>query len=313
MTTTQVPAVELRGLAKSFRTRTGTVEAVRGIELTVRRGEVLALLGPNGAGKTTLLDMMLGLTRPTAGTARILGAPPRRAVGDGRVAAVLQTGGLLRDLTVRETVVLVSSTFPAPIATDTVLERAGLTALADRLVVKCSGGEQQRIRFALALLPDPDVLVLDEPTSGMDVNARRDFWRAMHAEVAEGRTVVFATHYLEEADSFAERIVLVAEGRVAADGSTAEIRGRTSGRTVRATLAGPRTVREDAITSIRRLPGVVDVSMQGERVAVLSTDSDAVARAMLTEIGGTDLEIAAGSLDDAFVALTGPRHEELAR
>lgn len=301
------PAVALRQLTKTFRTRAGEVTAVRGIDLTIQPGEVVAVLGPNGAGKTTTLDMLLGLTDPTSGSVEVFGLAPRRAIATARVSAVLQTGGLLHDLTVAETVRLIASTYRDPAPVGDVLERAGLTDLASRLVSKCSGGEQQRLRFALALLPEPDLLVLDEPTAGMDVTARRDFWAAMHAEAARGRTVVFATHYLEEADQFADRIVVVAEGRVIADGTTAEIRSRASGRTVRATL--PATLsfdeRHATLVALRRHPGAASVTVdESGRVAVVATDSDAVARSLLVDVGAHDLEVVTGSLDDAFVALT---------
>ncbi|MDP9820240.1 ABC transporter ATP-binding protein [Nocardioides massiliensis] len=306
--TSTSPAIELTGLTKSFRTRDEVVEAVRGVDLTVTGGEVVAFLGPNGAGKTTTLDMVLGLTEPSVGTARVFGLPPRAAVAQGRISAVLQTGGLLRDLTVRETVVLIASTYAEHAPVDDVIARAGLTDLQRRMVAKCSGGEQQRLRFALALLPDPDLLVLDEPTAGMDVAARREFWAAMHAEAARGRTVVFATHYLEEAESFADRIVLIAQGRVIADGSTAEIRARAAGRAVHATV--PVMRQAQVVAALRAHPGVSDVTVQGDRLRVAAVDSDAVARALLTELGGTDLEIHAASLDDAFLALTTRTEED---
>lgn len=310
--TATAPAVALRGLTKTFRTPAGPVEAVRGIDLTVAPGEVVAVLGPNGAGKTTTLDLLLGLTTPTDGAAHVFGLSPREAVRTGRVAAVLQTGGLLRDLTVRETVRLVASTYAAPAGVDDVIARAGLVDLAARLVSKCSGGEQQRLRFALALLPEPDLLVLDEPTAGMDVTARRDFWRTMHAEAARGRTVLFATHYLEEADSFADRIIVVADGRVVADGPTAEIRSRTTGRTVRATLPTDPPARfVAALDRLRAHPGAADVQVQGDRVTVLATDSDAVARSLLVDLDAHDLEVVAGSLDEAFVALTARSQEDV--
>lgn len=296
------PAIELRGLHRSFRTKAGTVEAVRGIDLTVHPGEVVAMLGPNGAGKTTTLDMVLGLTEPSSGTARTCGLPPRQAVTAGRVSAVLQTGGLLHDLTVRETVVLLASMYDHPSPVDDVLARAGLDGLERRMVSKCSGGEQQRLRFALALLPDPDLLILDEPTAGMDVTARREFWTAMHAEAEQGRTVVFATHYLEEADAFADRIVLIAGGRVVADGTTAEIRARAAGRTVSATLPLDRVA--DAVDLLRRDPAAADVTVQGDRLRIVARDSDAVARTLLTRLDARDLEVVSGSLDEAFVAIT---------
>lgn len=294
------PALRLTDVRKTFAVGGDRVEAVRGIDLDIAPGEVVAMLGPNGAGKTTTLDMVLGLTEPTSGTVEVFGLHPRRAVDAGRISAVLQTGGLLRDLTVEETVRVVASTFDSPQPVAEVMERAGITQLARRRVSKCSGGEQQRLRFALALLPDPDLLVLDEPTAGMDVAARRDFWAAMHAEAAQGRTVVFATHYLEEASSFAERIVLVSEGVVVADDSTEAIRAQATGRVVAADLAP-----EDD-EALRALPGVRSLERHGQRVIVRAADSDALARHLLTETSATDLEITAGSLDDAFIALTTP-------
>ena len=299
------PAIELVGLTKQFRTTRGeAVPAVDGVDLTVHQGEVVALLGANGAGKTTTLDVVLGLTSPTGGSARVLGLPPHEAVAAGRVSAVLQSGGLLRDLTVGETVELVASLCVDPRPVDEVLERAGLSKLSRRMVSKCSGGEQQRLRFALSLLPDPDLLVLDEPTAGMDVAARREFWDAMHADAAAGRTVVFATHYLEEAESFAGRIVLMAGGRVLADGSTSEIRARAAGRGLAARLPAD-DVRRVA-ESLRARPDVVRVDLRGDRVAVVARDSDAVARVLLTEHGASDLEISAASLETAFLSITEP-------
>ena len=299
-------AIELRSLVKVFATRRGArtpVRAVDGLDLRISQGEVVAFLGPNGAGKTTTLDMVLGLTEPTSGTVEVFGRRPRAAVVEGQVSAVLQTGGLLRDLTVRETVRMIASTYRAHAPVEDVIARAGLTTLADRRVSKCSGGEQQRLRFALALLPDPRLLVLDEPTAGMDVTARREFWDTMHADAATGRTVVFATHYLEEADAFADRIVLVAGGRVVADGTTAEIRARATGRTVSAAL--PAATLAASVERLRALEGVRSVQERGSRVVVSAADSDAVARLLLVELGGHDLEIRSAGLEEAFMALTG--------
>ena len=302
MTSPQTPAVELTALTKSFANGGSAVHAVRGIDLTIHQGEVVAVLGPNGAGKTTTLDIVLGLTEPTGGRALVLGVRPRDAVRGGRVSAVLQTGGLLRDLTVRETVRMIASTYAVHAGVDAVIARADLTAVAHRKVSKCSGGEQQRLRFALALLPDPEVLVLDEPTAGMDVAARRAFWDVMQAEAAAGRTILFATHYLEEADAFADRIVLMARGRVVADAPTAEIRARATGRTVTARL--DRSSAADTLEALRGLDVVQEVTTDGDRVTVTSTDSDHVARTLLSRPGSRDLEITTGSLETAFVALT---------
>ena len=301
------PCIRLRNLTKDFESTTaGTVRAVDGIDLDVGPGEIVALLGPNGAGKTTTIDMVLGFTAPTTGEVAIFGRTPRQAVADGLVSAVLQTGGLLRDLTVAETVELVASihrppTGPGDPVAD-VLERTGLARQADRMVEACSGGEQQRLRFALALLADPDLLLLDEPTAGMDVEARRTFWATMGAEADRGRTIVFATHYLQEAEDFARRTVLLAGGRIVADGPTDQIRRQASGRTVRARVAIDRIDR--AAATIGHEPGVRRVALDGDRLTVETADSDAVARRLLGELGGTDLEIEPASLERAFLQLT---------
>ncbi|WP_156760698.1 ABC transporter ATP-binding protein [Microbacterium karelineae] len=299
---TQQTAVELRGVVKEFRTGGGPFRAVDGIDLTILRGEIVALLGPNGAGKTTTLDMVLGLTAPTAGDVSVLGSAPHRAVHDGQVSAVLQSGGLLRDLTVRETVALIASTFAKTLPVGEVMERAGITAIQKRRVSKCSGGEQQKLRFALALLADPDLLILDEPTAGMDVTARAEFWDRMREDARNGRTVIFATHYLEEADAFAQRIVMVAGGRVVADGTTAEIRATATGRRVHAYVDAAREA--EVVRALERMPEVLDVASDAGRLHVQASDSDAVARALLIEHGAHDLEIAAGSMDDAFRLIT---------
>nr|WP_315774217.1 ABC transporter ATP-binding protein [Rhodococcus kroppenstedtii] len=288
------PAVELDGLHKSF----GSVTAVDGLSLTVRPGEIVAFLGPNGAGKTTTLDMLLGLTRPDRGTVRVFGAAPRESVAAGRISAVLQSGGLLRDVTVVETVRLVAALHASARPVDEVLERAGIADLAGRVVGKCSGGQQQRLRFALALLPDPDLVVLDEPTTGMDTLGRRDFWAAMRADSARGRTVLFATHYLEEADAYADRIVLVRAGRIVADGTAAEVKNLAAGRRVTAVTS------DVDRAALLRIPGVDDVRSHGDRIVVHSTRSDLVARYLLSATDARDLEIVPRSLEDAFLALT---------
>ncbi len=217
-------AITLTSVSKHF----GSVQAVRGIDLTIGQGEVVAVLGPNGAGKTTTIDMVLGLSTPTAGDVTVFGLPPRDAVERGMVSAVMQSGGLLKDMTVRECVEYTAALFASSRPVDEVLETAGLTALADRRIKDCSGGEQQRTRFAMALAPDPELIVLDEPTTGMDVTARRSFWSAIREDAERGRTVVFATHYLEEAETYADRVVVVREGRVVADGTPAELGAMTS-------------------------------------------------------------------------------------
>ena len=288
-------AVELRGVRKSF----GSVQAVRGVALAVGSGEVMAFLGPNGAGKTSTIDMVLGLSRPDAGAVEVFGMAPRQAVRRGLVSAVMQTGGLLRDLTVAETVQYTASLFAVSRPVGEVLERAGITAIAGRSVGKCSGGEQQRLRFAMALIPDPELLILDEPTQGMDVEGRRGFWRAIREDAARGQTIIFATHYLEEADAYADRIVLISKGQIVADGTAAEVKGLASGRTIRATLP------DADETALRAIPGVDGVEVRGDTVLIHCGDSDAVARQLLTQTPARDLEITARGLEDAFIALTG--------
>jgi ABC-2 type transport system ATP-binding protein len=215
----------------------------------------------------------------------------------------MQTGGLLKDLTVAETVAYTASLFtgttPGLPSVQEVLRRAGIDGIAERRVGRCSGGEQQRLRFAMALLSDPALLLLDEPTTGMDVEGRRAFWAAIREDAERGRTVLFATHYLEEADAYADRIVLVSRGRVVADGSAAEVKARAAGRTVRATLPGA------AHLGLERIPGVDGVELRGDTVLLHARDTDAVARHLLTSTDARDLEITARGLEDAFLALTG--------
>ncbi|PVU83801.1 ABC transporter ATP-binding protein [Cellulomonas sp. WB94] len=295
MTSSQRPAaLELHDLHKSY----GSVHAVVGLDLVVEPGEIVAFLGPNGAGKTTTIDMVLGLSRPDSGSVSVFGLDPAEAITRGRVSAVMQTGGLLKDITVAETVQLTASLFGLTRPVTDVLERAGIVSIADRMVGACSGGQQQRLRFAMALVPEPDLLVLDEPTTGMDVEGRREFWRAIRADAARGRTVIFATHYLDEADAYADRIVLVRQGVVVADGSAAEVKNLSSGRVVSATLPGA------GLAELAAMPGVDRAEVRGERVLLQTADSDRVVRHLLTATPARDLEISSHNLEDAFIALT---------
>jgi ABC-2 type transport system ATP-binding protein len=291
--------IEAHGLAKTFRSPAGPVEAVREVDLSIARGETIALLGPNGAGKSTTIDMLLGLRRPDRGKVSVFGGSPADAVAAGQVSAMLQVGSLIPDLSVRELVTMVASLYPRPLEVGDVLALAGISGLADRRTQKLSGGETQRARFAVALVGDPELLVLDEPTAGMDVEGRRSFWTAVRELAARGKTIVFATHYLEEADANADRAVLMARGSVVADGPTTEIKARVGGRTIRATLPAA------DLDSLAELPGVTAVEAHGETVIVACSDSDAAIRALLGEYpDARDIEIRGAALEEAFLELT---------
>ncbi len=293
--------IALRGLHKRF----GAVHAVDGVDLTIRRGEVVALLGPNGAGKTTTVDLALGLASPTTGDVLLFGGDPRSAVVDGRVGAMLQGGALLPDMTVRDVVALVGAAHRAPMPVDEALRRARCTEIAGRRVAKLSGGQLQRARFAVAVVSDPELLVLDEPTAAMDVEARHVFWSSMHEFTDAGRTVVFATHYLDEADTFADRIVIMRAGRVVADGTPTEIKAAASSRTVRFVGVGP-----DAHVALRALPGVTGLEARHDSVTLRTDRSDETLRALLpTFPEAHDVQVVASTMDDAFLALTADPQE----
>src|SRR6476469_3286821 len=278
--------IELTGLTKTFRSGRGPVHAVRSIDITIAAGETVALLGPNGAGKSTTIDMLLGLLKPDSGTVSVFGATPAGAVTKGAVGGMLQVGGVAQYLSVRELLAMVASLYPNPMPIDEVIELTRIGDLADRRTNKLSGGQTQRLRFAIGIIGNPDLLVLDEPTVAMDVESRRDFWATMRAFTTGGKTVVFATHYLEEADAFADRIVLMAHGRVVADGPATEIKARVGSRTIRATLP---SVPEAAL---RALPGVAHVERHGAAVTLRCGDADAAIRALLaTYPASSDLEI----------------------
>ncbi len=293
-------SIELSGLVKSFAGPDGPIRAVRGIDVSIAAGETVALLGPNGAGKSTTIDMLLGLLAPDAGTVSVFGSSPTEAVDRGAVGAMLQTGALIKDLSVRELVTMIASLYPAPLDVQETLELTGASAYADQRTNKLSGGQTQRVRSAVALVSDPELLVLDEPTSAMDVEGRHSFWSTMREFAARGKTILFATHYLEEADAYADRAVLMAHGRVVADGPTNEIKAMVGTRTIRATLPG---IDQDALAA---LPGVNGVERRGEAATLVCTDSDAAIRALLaTYPHARDIEIVAAGLEQAFLELTG--------
>ena len=291
--------IEAQGLTQIFRTRSGNVTAVDNLDLTIDKGEIIALLGPNGAGKTTLIDMILGLTEPARGTLTVQGISPKKAVQRGDIGAVLQTGGLLKDLTVRQTLEMLATLYPTRIDLDKVLANADLTELAHRKVGKCSGGQQQRIRFAIATMHDPNILILDEPTTGMDVTARRTFWERMDKLAETGKTIIFATHYLEEAQNFAQRIVLMRDGAIIADGTSEEIRDLTGGRHVSFLADKPITFSEYPMLSVE-----TSEENGAYRHRTTVANADEFARVLLTKYTVRDLEIVKPSLDESFVQLT---------
>jgi ABC-2 type transport system ATP-binding protein len=291
--------IRLTGLKKTFKTPDGPVQAVRGVDIDIAAGETVALLGPNGAGKSTTIDMLLGLLPPDAGAVELFGQTPQEAIKRGAIGAMLQGGAVLRDLSVRELVHVMASLYPKPLPVQEAMQLAGVADIADRRTHRLSGGQTQRVRFAVALVSDPDLLVLDEPTAAMDVEARRDFWATMRGFARGGKTVVFATHYLEEADAYADRIVLMAQGRIVADGPATEIKARVGQRTIRATLPGA------DVSALEALPGVTAVENRGDAVHLSCSDSDAALRALLPAFpDARDIEVSGAALEDAFLELT---------
>ncbi|MEY2246197.1 ABC transporter ATP-binding protein [Streptomyces sp. SAS_267] len=302
--TTTPSVVRFESVTKSY----GTVRAVDGLTLELHPGETVALLGPNGAGKSTTLDLLLGLKNADSGTVRVFGTGPREAIVAGRVGAMLQSGGLMDEVTVGELVKLACDLHPRPHRASEVLARASLTQIADRKVNKLSGGQAQRVRFALATAGDSDLIVLDEPTTGMDVSARQAFWATMREQADQGRTVLFATHYLEEADAIADRVLVLHRGRLLADGTAAEIKAKAGARRVSFDLEG--TIDE---APLRALPFLTSVTVSksgsaagsGQTVRIQSSDADATVHALYgLGVYPRNLEVAGLGLEQAFVAIT---------
>jgi ABC-2 type transport system ATP-binding protein len=295
-----IAGIRLSGLVKTFRGPDGPIRAVRGIDVEIAPGETVALLGPNGAGKSTTIDMLLGLLAPDEGSVSVFGHAPAAAVARGAIGGMLQTGELIRDLSVGELVAMMASLYPAPLPVEDALELSGAHEFAAQRTQKLSGGQTQRVRLAIALVSDPQLLVLDEPTVALDVEGRQAFWTTMRAFAARGKTVVFATHYLEEADAYADRAVLMAHGAVVADGPPTEIRARVGTRTIRATLPDVDT------GELLVLPGVSGAERRGEAVVLRCSDSDVAVRALLSAYPqARDIEITAAGLEEAFLELTG--------
>lgn len=293
---TGTPVVGFDQVSKTY----GTVRAVDGLTLALHPGETVALLGPNGAGKSTTLDLLLGLKNADSGSVRVFGTSPREAIVAGRVGAMLQSGGLMDEVTVAELVRLGCDLHPRPYKVADVLARAGITQIADRKVNKLSGGQAQRVRFALATAGDSDLIVLDEPTTGMDVSARQAFWATMREQADQGRTVLFATHYLEEADAIADRVLVLHRGRLLADGTAAEIKAKAGARRVSFDLEGP--IDEAAL---RDLPFLTSLDVSGQTVRIQSADADATVHAVYgLGLYPRNLEVAGLGLEQAFVAIT---------
>ncbi|MFJ4277726.1 ABC transporter ATP-binding protein [Streptomyces massasporeus] len=294
--TTTASVVAFDQVSKAY----DAVRAVDGLTLDLSPGQTVALLGPNGAGKSTTLDLLLGLKKPDSGTVRLFGTSPRDAIVAGRVGAMLQSGGLMDEVTVAELVRLACDLHPKAYRPSEVLSRAGIAQIADRKVNKLSGGQAQRVRFALATAGDSDLIVLDEPTTGMDVTTRQAFWATMREQADQGRTVLFATHYLEEADAVADRVLVLHRGRLLADGTAAEIKAKAGARRVSFDLEG--ALDEPAL---RALPFLTGIDISGRTVRIQSSDADATVHAVYgLGVYPRNLEVAGLGLEQAFVAIT---------
>ncbi|WP_432482531.1 ABC transporter ATP-binding protein [Kineococcus esterisolvens] len=291
------PAVEVDRARRTF----GDVVALDEVSLTVHPGEAVGVLGPNGAGKSTLLSLLAGLRRPSSGTVRLAGGDPREPHVRARLGVTPQATGLPQTLKVAEVVDFVAGHHRDPVPREELLERFDLGGLRGRQCGGLSGGQQRRLAVALAFAGRPDVVLLDEPTTGLDVPARHALWGAVRGFVAEGGTLLLTSHYLEEVEALAQRVLVVDRGRVLAEGTVAEVRGRTALRRVR--FSAP----ADAVP--QQLTAGAEVVAGGEREGrweLLVPDADAFVRALVTAgVGFSGLEVAAASLEEAFLALTG--------
>jgi ABC-2 type transport system ATP-binding protein len=280
--------------------RFGDVTAIERLSFEIGRGETVALLGPNGAGKTTATETLLGLIEPYEGDVRLYGGPPSDAIARGRVGAMLQDAGVPQGVTVAELVELIRALYPDPLPLGDVLRLSDLEGVAGRRVERLSGGQRQRVRLALALAGDPELLVLDEPTAALDVAARRSFWDRVRASAGQGRTVLFATHRLEEADQVADRVLVLVEGRLVADGTPNQMKAAAIGRSTVSFTA-------DGLSAevVGRLPAVESVEAGGKRVTLYTTDPDLTVRALLQQAPRVeDLQISSAGLEEAFLSLT---------
>ena len=289
---------ELAGVRKRY----GATTAVDGVSLALRPGEVVALLGPNGAGKSTIVRMLLGLIAPSEGSARVFGKDPRDAAARTRIGAMLQVARIPETLRVCEHIDLFRSYYPHPLPVAEIITLAQLHGIEHRLFGQLSGGQKQRVLFALALCGDPDLVFLDEPTVGLDIEARRRLWSQVRALAAHGKAVLLTTHYLEEADALADRIVVLNRGRIVSEGTPAQIKSATSGRNIRCRTHISADV-------LRALPGVTEVTEDHGRVVITAADADSVIRELLQRDASlSGLEVTSPALEDAFLALTSTPH-----
>ena len=289
------PVVELSDTSKHY----GHVQALKDVSLRIEQGEVVAMLGPNGAGKTTSISLMLGTRKPNGGTARLFGLDPRDRHARSRIGVMLQESGVPGMLRVQEIVDLFRSYYPAPMPRGQAVKLAGLEEKAHSLVKDLSGGQRQRLYLALAVCGDPDVLFLDEPTVGMDVEGRRQFLQEIRDLAGRGRTIVLTTHYLEEADQLAHRVIVIDHGRVIADSSPAEIKSRVAGKRITFTSAEPISAEV-----LRGLP-LKSEQIQDHRVRLLTNEPEQVLRELFERgVEVRDLEVAGADLEEAFLAMT---------
>ena len=284
----------LEGVHKNY----GTVQALRGVDFRVRAGEIVALLGPNGAGKTTAVKLLLGLMPPNSGRVRVLGGDPTNPENRMRTGAMLQVGRVPETLRVREHIDLFSSYYQQPMARADVLSAAGLEKLSDRKFSDLSGGQKQRVLFALAICGNPDLLFLDEPTVGLDVEARRLLWDEIRQLVGRGKTVLLTTHYLQEADALADRIAVIHQGEIIAEGTPSEIKAQTSGKRIRC-------ITSLSLSLLRQIPGVTEVQEDREAVVIHAAEAEPVVRELLVRDATlSGLEVTSAGLEEAFLALT---------
>ena len=284
----------LEGVSKSY----GNVRALHSIDFQVRAGEIVALLGPNGAGKTTAVKLLLGLMPPDSGKVRVFGADPTNPENRTRTGAMLQVGRVPETLRVREHIDLFSSYYETPMQATDVLAAAGLEKLSDRKYAELSGGQKQRVLFALAICGDPDLLFLDEPTVGLDVEARRLLWEQIRLLVKRGKTVLLTTHYLQEADALADQVAVINKGVIVAMGTPAQIKAQTAGKKIRC-------VTRLEIEMLRRIPGVTEVLEDREAVELSAFEAEPVVRELLARDESlSGLEVTSAGLEDAFLALT---------